>query len=411
MRNNNYSIPSTILFLLFAVALPNFGLRAYGQTETVISNFSASTEEEPCAGVILDAAGNLYGTTYYGGNDGGGTVFELSPATGGGWTQKVLYNFQYRGPGGLYPLSSLIFDAAGNLYGTASSSYDVTRYGSVYKLTPQSDGSWTETVLHDFSHYGDGQQPQSGLIFDAAGNLYGTTVFGGVYHGGIAFELKPLADGTWTEKVLHNFGNGKDGYDLTGSLIFDVAGNLYGTTNGGGTYGTGIAFELSPGPSGGWTERVLHEFGNSSTDGRSPYGNLVFDAAGNLYGTTGAGGTDDRGTVFELSPKTGGGWQEKQLYSFNNSTDGGFPVAGVTFDADGNLYGTTYAHGPYNAGSVFELTPDGGSWKETLLYTFTGKADGGTPEAGVILDGAGDIFGTTLNGGSQNGGTVFEITR
>jgi uncharacterized repeat protein (TIGR03803 family) len=417
MPSTNSSVVSATLLLAVGVALFTTGPRASAQTEIVISNFSPSTEEEPCAGVIFDSAGNLYGTTFYGGTYDGGTVFELSPVAGSGWTQKVLYNFQPRGAGGFYPLSSLIFDPAGNLYGTASDSYDGGTGGSAYRLTPQAGGNWAETVLDEFARDKDqkagGFEPVANLIFDAAGNLYGTTNFGGPYHGGIAFQLTPQPDGSWKQTVLHIFGSGtKDGVTPNGALVLDASGNLYGTTLGGGAYGKGTVYELSPKARGGWGYRQLYGFGSGSTDGESPYSNLVFDAVGNLYGTTGFGGAYDRGTVFELSPEAGGSWKETVLYSFNNSTDGGFPVAGVTFDAAGNLYGTTNAHGPYNAGSVFELTPEAdGTWTETLLYTFTGKADGGRPEAGVILDAVGNVFGTTVNGGTGGGGTVFEITR
>jgi uncharacterized repeat protein (TIGR03803 family) len=383
---------------------------AVAQKEVVLADFS-NPEGGSAAGLILDAAGNLYGTTFYGGVYGGGTVFELLPKTGGGWEQETLYSLDTRGPGGFYPVASLIFDATGNLYGTAGSNYDGAGGGSVFRLSRQPDGRWTETLLHSFTGKQDGILPGSAVIFDKAGNLYGVTNFGGAHRRGIAYQLAPQADGSWKETILHNFANSKyDGQTPYASLTLDAAGHVYGSTLEGGTYGNGTVFELAPKNGGGWSYRVLYEFPNSVSDGGSPYGSLTFDAAGNLYGTAGFGGADDRGLVFKLSPEAGGSWTETVLYSFN-STEGGFPTAGVIFDPAGNLYGTTNAHGPSNSGSVFELSPGaGGSWTETILYTFTGKTDGGRPEAGVVLDNAGNLFGTTEMGGIGYG-TVFEIVR
>ncbi|MGA7459437.1 MAG: choice-of-anchor tandem repeat GloVer-containing protein [Candidatus Korobacteraceae bacterium] len=337
-------------------------------TEKVLYSFCAQTNctdgEGPHAGLIFDAAGNLYGTTLSGGIYGGygaGTVFELTPTAGGGWTEQVLHSFG-NGADGLTLYSGLISDAAGNLYGTTY--YGGTYgYGTAFELTPAAGGGWTEGVLHNFTYY-DGQQPWAGLIFDAAGNLYGTTYYGGLYLAcpggasdcGTVFELMP-GGGRWGETILHNFGTGGDGFSPTAGLILDAAGNLYGTTNGGGTYNQygGTVFELTPGV-GGWTETLLHSFGNG-TDGEAPDGALVFDTAGNLYGTTGGGGTYGGGTVFELTPTVGGGWTEQVLHNFGNGVDGANPYTGLIFDAAGNLYGTTQSGGNHGAGTVFELTP------------------------------------------------------
>ncbi len=399
--------------------------------ERVLLNFNGQDGRLPQAGLIFDAAGNLYGTTEGGGTGsncgafGCGTVFELTPAAGGGWTETVLYSFG-GSPDGADPLAGLIFDAAGNLYGTtgAGGTYD---YGTVFELTPAAGGGWTETVLHNFNYnVTDGYYPYAGLIFDAAGNLYGTTSQGGTYgYGwGTVFELTPAAGGGWTEKVLHSFPdyNGTDGTSPYAGLIFDAAGNLYGTTSQGGTYiFRGTVFELTPAAGGGWTETVLHSFGNGA-DADSPQAGLIFDAAGNLYGTTVEGGTGSNcifgcGTVFELTPAAGGGWTEKVLYSFNaNGTDGYYPYAGLIFDAAGNLYGTTRYGGtssgcaPYGCGTVFELTPAaGGTWTETVLHNFGNGTDGATPLAGLIFDAAGNLYGTTSSGGTYGYGTVFEL--
>jgi uncharacterized repeat protein (TIGR03803 family) len=399
--------------------------------ERVLLNFNGQDGRLPQAGLIFDAAGNLYGTTEGGGTGsncgafGCGTVFELTPAAGGGWTETVLYSFG-GSPDGADPLAGLIFDAAGNLYGTtgAGGTYD---YGTVFELTPAAGGGWTETVLHNFNYnVTDGYYPYAGLILDAAGNLYGTTSQGGTYgYGwGTVFELTPAAGGGWTEKVLHSFPdyNGTDGTSPYAGLIFDAAGNLYGTTSQGGTYiFRGTVFELTPAAGGGWTETVLHSFGNGA-DADSPQAGLIFDAAGNLYGTTVEGGTGSNcifgcGTVFELTPAAGGGWTEKVLYSFNaNGTDGYYPYAGLIFDAAGNLYGTTRYGGtssgcaPYGCGTVFELTPAaGGTWTETVLHNFGNGTDGATPLAGLIFDAAGNLYGTTSSGGTYGYGTVFEL--
>jgi len=223
-----------------------------------------------------------------------------------------------------------------------------------------------EEVLHSFGKGTDGRFPEAGLIIDSKGNLYGTTGGGGAYSYGTVFELTPKAGGRWTEKVLHSFNyNGKDGVDPYAGLIFDTAGSLYGTTSGGGAYSYGTVFELTPKASGGWTEKVLHSFNENGNDGYNPQqASLILDAAGNLYGTTPFGGPLGGcsglgcGTVFELTPKAGGLWTEKVLHSFNdNGTDGYDPWAGLILDTAGHLYGTTYFGGASGGGTVFEIKP------------------------------------------------------
>jgi uncharacterized repeat protein (TIGR03803 family) len=374
----------------------------------------------PRASLIFDAAANIYGTTSYGGSGscgdngvGCGAVFELTPKVGGGWTERVLYSFKNNGKDGNHPYAGLIFDAAGNLYGTTLDG-GVYDYGTVFELTPQKAGTWTEKVLHSFNNnYKDGVWPYGGLIFDAAGNLYGTTADGGGKGYGTVFELAPEAAGRWKEKILHNFSyNGKDGYAPYASLIFDSVGNLYGTTLQGGTYGTGTVFELMPQAvaAGRWREKILHNFNYNGKDGYYSNAGLILSAAGNLYGTTRLGGAYNYGTVFELTPKVGGGWTEKVLHNFNfNGKDGFYPYAGLILDAGDNLYGTTSNEG-YGVGAVFELTPKAcGSWKEKVLHNFN-YTNGNYPYGGVILDSAGNLYGTTTYGGTKGGGTVFEIT-
>jgi uncharacterized repeat protein (TIGR03803 family) len=408
MRSANIFRVLTTIALTAAFSMFAFIAHAAAQTESTLYQFDGSSGENPYGGLVFDAHGNLYGTTNIDGKFGYGTVYELSPAVGGGWTTTVLHNFAQKSSGGSYPAGALVFDAAGNLYGTTEvgGGHDS---GVVYELVPQSNGTWTEKPLHQFSG-ADGVQAMSGVVFDSAGNLYGTTWSGGAYNYGVAFKLTPQTNGTWKETVLHSFGNGKDGQNPSGTLLVDSSGNVYGTTAGGGNYGVGIAFELSPKSGGGWTESAMHEFGNSKTDGQNPYGGFIFDAAGNLYGTTSGGGTGSlkRGTVFELSPKAGGGWTETLLYSFNGP-DGSTPISNLTFDAAGNLYGTTQNGGVNQYGAVFELSPNGsGGWSESVLYSFYGENDGSFPRCAPIFDSAGNIYGTTSGQGRYS--TAFEVT-
>jgi uncharacterized repeat protein (TIGR03803 family) len=421
MRSRRSSIGLTAVLAISAAALLLTGAPAWAQTETVLHSFGAGKDgSNPQASLIADPGGNLYGTTFYGGNDprcyppGCGTVFELTRAAGGNWTEKILHNFTGTGGDGVCPGASLIRDASGNLYGTT---YAGGAYygGTVFELTPGADGVWTEKILHNFGGSSqDGTASQAALIFDTVGNLYGTTYSGGAYGYGTVFELTPTASGAWTEKILHNFNNsGKDGIFPFATVTFDSAGSLYGTTYSGGAYGYGTVFELTPRSGGEWAEKILHNFGATSKDGLASQATLVFDAGGNLYGTAVGGGTYGLGTVFELTPTAGGGWTEKILHSFNNNgKDGTTPYFGVVFDAAGNLYGTTYSGGIHGAGAVFELTPAaGGGWSEKILRSFGGNAtDGATPFASVIVAADGNLYGTTEDGGFHGRGTVFEIT-
>jgi len=378
-------------------------------TEQVLHSFGNGSDGVNPSGMILDSVGNLYGTTSEGGTYGVGTVFELTPNGHGGRIEQVLFNFY--GPYGDGPLGGLIFDAAGNLYGTTQSGSD-SNLGTVFELTPTAGGGWTEQVLHNFN--GDGYDPLAGLVIDAAGNLYGTTDGGNEdYPYGTVFELTPTAGGGWTAKVLHSFNAADGAYPWFGSLILDGAGNLYGTTLRGGTYGAGVVFELTPTMEGNWTETVLHSFSQNGTDGYFPFGGVIFDATGSLYGTTWIGGSNDAGTVFELTPTGDGNWTETLLHTFGGGTDGANPAAGLIFDAAGNLYGTTGAGGNYGYGygTVFELMPNGsGGWTEQILYNFRNSPDGNDPDTPLVLDSAGNIYGATGGGGTYGYGTVFELT-
>jgi len=388
----------------------------------------------PAGGLIFDQAGNLYGTTVLGGN-GSGTVFEMTPNSDGSWTESVLYRFcsLETCEDGAFSYAGLIFDQAGNLYGTALEGGSSTfcspfLCGNVFKLTPNADGSWTQSVLYGFcsrTNCEDGGWPFAGLIFDQAGNLYGTTHQYGAHGAGVVFELTPNADGSWKEKVLHQFTGGRDGGNPYAGLIFDQAGNLYGTTGGGGAHGAGVVFKLTPNADGHWKENVLHTF-TGSDDGREynggslGTGSLIFDQAGNLYGTTAYGGASGSGVVFELVANPEGGWKEKVLHHFTGGKNGSTPMAPLIFDQAGNLYGTTTYGGWVGCGCgvAFKLTPNSnGRWNETVLHRFaTNGNDGGYPVAGLIFDAAGNLYGTTCGSGEDGpcyGGTmgsVFEIT-
>ena len=317
---------------------------------------------------------------------------------------KILYKFQGDFDG-WYPKPGLTFDAAGSLYGTTESGGAYMWYGTAFKLTPNPDGSWSHSVIHSFNQF-DGSTPKFGMIFDAAGNLYGTTAGGGPGNGTV-FKLTPNPDGSWSENVIHSF-TGNDGESPVSGLVFDDSGNLYGTTPSGGAYGYGTAFQLTPNPDGSWNETVLHSFNWSWKEGRGSLAGLILDAIGNLYGTTSDGGAHDYGTVFKLTPNPDGSWSESTIYSFGGA-NGRWPQAGLALDAAGNLYGTTSAGGAYDLGTVFKLTvnPDG-TWTRSKLHTFKGP-DGTIPNF-IILDAAGNLYGTTARGGPYNCGTAFKLT-
>jgi len=383
-----------------------------GQQDMVMHSFGSGTDDgqTPMGSLFADAAGNLYGTTSGGGTQGVGTVFELSPSG----AETILHNFGSVTNDGQTPLGNLIADSAGNLYGTTSAG-GAHGMGTVFELSPNG----TETVLYSFGNSPDGQNPHAGLVFDTAGNLYGTTLNGGANSGGTAFELSPSPAGGWTETVAYSFGSSgpSDGLKPLGNLVIDSGGNLYGTTSMGGTFGGGTAFELGPdtAPYRCCREITTYSFGNGM-DGANPYAGLTFDNSGNLYGTTFHGGTNGGGTAFELS-LSGGVLTESGSYSFgsNGPSDGLNPSSTLVFDSSsGNLYGTTQKGGLYADGTVFELFPNDVApyrcCRENPVYNFGGNAtDGQNPYAGVILGPTGTLYGTTVNGGAHGLGTVFGI--
>jgi uncharacterized repeat protein (TIGR03803 family) len=405
----------------WSVALANFVLAltlatgASAATEKVLYSFGNGTDAAyPFDTPIFDAAGNIYGTTWEGGTANHGTVWELSPASGGGWTETVLYSFQGGPTDGGKASGSLIFDAAGNIYGTTrdGGSTACSTCGTVFELTPN-NGTWTETLLYEFTGVKDGKYPYAGVIMDGSGNLYGMTNEGGSHHFGTVFELSP-SNGGWTESTLLTF-DGKNGNGPVVGLTIDAEGNLYGTTQKGGAKNLGVVFELSPSKH-GWKETVLHSFTGGTTDGSGPGAGVIFDTAGNLYGTTYAGGTgsctNGCGTVFELSPSSGG-WTETIIQSLADLEQS--RPNGIVFDAAGNLYGATRRGGTWKkctgggCGTVFELTPSNGTWTETILYSFKGIPDGAVPFSGPIVDAEGNVYGTTVFGGKYHPGVVYEI--
>jgi uncharacterized repeat protein (TIGR03803 family) len=379
---------------LFLCLTTSFAVRlAQAQTETVLYNFKGGSDGfTPQSRLTSDGAGNLYGTTSFGGL-GFGTVFELSPNGSGGWNETVLYSFTGGADGANPYMSYVLFDSAGNLYGTTyeAGSYG---YGVVFELS-LTGTSWTEAVLYSFAGGADDANPLNGLIMDSAGNLYGRTYEAGGGSGTI-FELSKSGGG-WTKQVIYNDAPGYAG------LTMDTAGNIFGVT-------TDVVFELSPNGHGGWNPTVIHTFSGGSTDGLVAEGTPVLDHAGNLYGTTLGGGSKNNGTVYELSRGTNG-WSEKILHSFQGgSNDGSEPFAGIVFDAAGNIYGTTEVGGNPLAGTVYELVaPVGtGGYKEKVLWKFD-TTDGYEPVDSLILDSAGNLYGTTPEGGSNGYGVVFKV--
>jgi len=402
-----------------------------GWQETVLHVFRGGNDGlYPAGGLVADTAGNLYGSTSAGGvRRGFGVVFQLIPTSKGPWKESLLYKFPVTDGAAIH--AALVTDSEGSLYGVTSAggSYecDQAGCGTVFKLSRSADGKWERTVLYEFKGGSDGSRPLGSLIFDPAGNLYGTTEHGGIAQWGTIFELSAAQGGGWKEKILYSFqgGAGGDGASPQSSLVFDGSGNLYGTAAYQGTchgfgYGCGIVFELSPNSDGTWKEKVLYAF-TGQNDGSNPYGSLTFDGAGNLYGTTllGGGIPNVFGVVFKLSHQSGR-WKETVLYNFAGRRDGtGQPTGGLIFDDAGNLYGTTEKGGSkcnYGCGTVFKLTNVGGiKWKENILHTFGTGRDGTYPEGNLIFDKAGNLYGTTNEGGGSSScsfgcGTVFQLS-
>ena len=334
-----------------------------GWAETVLHSFGNSSDGAvPVGSVLFDTKGNLYGVTRQGGALGFGTAFELSPDSTGGWKEQTLYTFA-GGSDGAYPNGSLISDGQGNLFGITQNggSASCQRYGpgcgTIFELK-RSHGSWREIVLYSFPGGNSGDYP-TGLARDAAGNLYGTTFRGGSSDAGVVFKLSHSA-GQWKESVLHAFTGGRDGSSANYGVILDNAGNLYGVaqfgSGGGCIEGCGLVFELMHAAKGKWKEIALHRFRPNNHDGVYPSSTLIFDGAGNLFGTTAGGGAYGEGIVFELMRNFDGKWTESVIQDFIGGNYGGDPGT-LVMGKDGNLYGTMYADGTYNVGLVFQVSP------------------------------------------------------
>ena len=467
MKRREFSIsPDCWLAIAFAILILTAQAIAAGPKEKVLHSLEGSDGAYPLGTLLFDKSGNLYGPAPEGAPPvENGTVFQLSPPghNDGGWKETTIYNFGGDGDGAS-PYAGLIADKNGNLYGTTRNGGSFGA-GTVFQLTPPAapGGSWTETVLYTFPGGSGGSLP-NGLVLDKKGNLYGTTFWGGNNcdpYGlpcGTVFELTPptTRGKGWTKTVIYRFQNPRDGYWPFAGLVVDDQGNLYGTTIDGGEYtagglilarasdagiprpfipiaagADGTVFQLTPPRTrdGAWTKTLVHSFG-SGNDGSNPYGALILDKNGYLYGTTYFGGSstscgfrsESCGTVFRLQPpsKPGGAWTETVLTSFlSGSRNGANPYASVVFDNQGNLYGTTNFGGTtiagscnYGCGVVFKLTPPvskRGPWSETVLHRFLNGQDGAYPVAGLILDEQGNVYGTTEFGGSAGLGTIFEI--
>ena len=353
-------------------------------------------------------------------------LFAFSCTTAAGQAKHELATFS--GADGIGPVAGVLSDRVGNLYGTTQ--YGGSGYGVIFEVSPQakSVGAWTETILYSFSSFLDGSSPSGPLIEDRSGNLYGTTEYGGTSDLGTVFELSPpgVSGGSWTKQTIYSFRGSPDGEVPLGNLVMDGSGNLYGTTSYGGRCNWGSVFELSPpaAQGGGWLEKVLHNFsytcgGVTTYDGGIPLAGLTLGNGGAVYGTTYDGGRPYQGTVFRLDPPSAhhSDWIEEVIYVFAGGSDGAEPTSSLILDGQGNLFGTTEFGGNSNCyfmipgcGTVYELSPPrtvGSSWTKTTLYTFAGGADGANPIAGLAVDTKGNLYGSTSGGGSTACDTNF----
>jgi hypothetical protein len=444
-RNRKCRAVSAVLTVILALA----SAASAEWKEKVLYSFQGGANDGsvPAGGVVFDSQGNLYGVLQdYGpgscapiGNQCG-AVFQLAPPAqkGGAWTETLIYKFQGKGANdGESPNGGLIIDSQGSLYG-------VTAYGgtgdcvllgvkagcgTVYEISPpkQKGGAWTETILYSFPTANQGYLPNGNLVFDGAGNLYGATGFGGgkgttcdpfYQYCGTIFKLRPprTKGGKWAERVLHSFAAGTDGANPNGGLVLDSSGAVYGTTSSGGnqgckyqgTLGCGIVFKLNPpvGKGRAWSEKLIYVF-KDGNDGATPNGSLIFDVNGRLCGTAG-GGVGQSGVAFRLA-ESSGHWKETVLYSFTGRNDGSDAGTGLIFDSAGYLYGTALG-GQTNEGLLFRLKPpaQGNLWSFSVLYNFTSAPDGNHPIGTLVLSKAHILFGTA-GGGTANEGSVFSV--
>lgn len=403
-----YRFLAVLVFILSLVAM------AAASTDTVLWNFSDANGdgEFPWSNALIsDSAGNLYGATSSGGTSFAGMVFELSPDGNGSYSETILHDFGLPGSGdGSSPYGSLLRDPAGNLYGTTQGG-GKNNTGTIYMLSPKSGGGWREKILYNFSASGvtDGASPAAGLIFGKNRTLYGTTTYGGTYGLGTVFQISET-NGVISQKVIHNFGAAGDGEYPYDPVVMGPDGNLYGTTSLGNP-GAGAVYKLAL-ENGTWKETVLYMFTGKNGDGSGMYYvGLIGDNAGNIYGTTSFGGANGNGTVWELvySSKTKT-YTEKILYSFSAAgSDGQYPYGGLTMDGSGKLFGTTEDGGDINQGVLFELTKSGSAWTESVVHSFDGGSDGEEPSANLMLGSNGQFYGLARYGGTSNLGVVYSV--
>jgi len=398
---------SLLVALLFV-----FSVASFASTSQVVYSLAGDEDGEyPDTDLIIDSAGNIYGTSVLGGDFGTGTVFQLTPS-GSGYVHTVLYSFTGGADGG-QPYKGVTLDAQGNLYGTAvvggtGGICAGEGCGVVYKLT-KNGSTWTQSVIYNFTGKSDGYGPGSGVTFDKAGNLYGTTPTGGAKSMGVIYELSPSGS-SWTFKVIHTFSGGSDGTGgSAGRLLLDSAGRLYGVCTVGGANGAGVAYKLTL-VQGTWKFQTLYAF-KGTPDAGFPYGALSMDSSGNLYGTTYYSGANNLGSVYQLALK-GGVWTENLLYSFKGGTDGASPISNVNVDPSGDLYGTTSeGGGRCSCGAIYRLTlPRGGQWTESVVYRFKNTPDGGFVYNGMVPDSSGHYFGSTVHGGTAGEGAFYQFT-
>lgn len=402
--------------------------QASAQTYSVIHNFTGGPGgQSPFAGVVADGAGNLYGTTSAGGGgtcngSGCGTAFRLNPSTG---VFTLLWQFT-GGTDGAGPTTALfvpeiglyVITAGGGNNGCGSNYLFAPGCGTIVRLSPRAtpprntrDSHWIESILYKFRGFpNDGSAPAGNLALDNAGNLYGTTNTGGTEGPGTVFQLSH-SNGSWRESTLHNFFQGLDGGYPFGGVTLDAAGNLYGTASTGGGSDSGVVFQLIA--ASGWRENPLFSF-DGGMDGAQPLSGVAVDSFGNLYGSTsGAECGNDGGTVFELNSRS---WTYSTIYCLGGHYGGGPYFSTLIIDAMGNLYGTTYGDGTNNYGSVFKLTPSNGTWTYISLHDFTGGSDGGYPVGNLLFDFNGNLYGTASLGGDLSTcgghgcGVIFKIT-
>jgi uncharacterized repeat protein (TIGR03803 family) len=422
IKRGNLALTLSILFVLTLLS----SRAVHAQTFRVIHAFTGAGDgANPAAGLTIDRGGNLYGTAYFGGHDRGnctgtgcGTVYKVS-LHNSAWIFTRLYPFTGTGDGA-GPNSRVTFSPDGTLYGSTYIGNNIYNLKPPPTASPATFASWKISLVHQFGSVGDGSSPSGGLTFASGSAVYGTTYSGGNWAlcGGTGcgrvYELT-RSNGSWMEVPLYDFTGQDDGQYPAGGVIFDHSGNFYGTTSQGGPSQFGVVFELTN--SSGWQENTLYGF-HGGSDGKFPLAGLIMDQSGNLYGATSMGGAGNGGTVFSLM-LSNGNWISNLLSSLDGNSGTG-PLSSLIMDSAGNLYGTTYSDGALGFGSVFKLTQTGEGWIYTSLYDFTGGSDGAYPVGGVVIDANGDVFGTTYAGGGTGSfcdanfgnqcGVIFEIT-